>query len=158
MHFWRKKVLKPLQSVSRMLLGTLLTSRRVPKGVPKATPKTLCALKNTVNTNRFSWFYYCLFLCIVFHDQDQSLNTQSSKHALCLVSSRFWGVHEPVKVVISLRTSFKNQLFQQCTFKTSSKALWKAFETVMSLQNKGQERPQGEPRTLYFTFLMLLRV
>ena len=158
MHFWRKKVLKPLQSVSRMLLGTLLTSRRVPKGVPKATPKTLCALKNTVNTDRFSWFYYCLFLCIVFHDQDQTLNTQSSKHALCLVSNRFSGTHEPLKVMISLGTSFKNQLFQQCTFKTSSKALWKAFETVMSLQNEGQERPQGEPRTLYFTFLMLLRV
>ena len=158
MHLWRNKLLKPLQKVFRMLLRTLLTSKKASKGVPKPTRKTPCVLKNTVNTDRFSWFYYCLFLCIVFHDQDQSLNAQSSKHALCLVSSRFWGAKEHLKVVISLQTSVKNQVFKKCTFKTSSKALWKAFETVMSLQNEGQERPQGEPRTLYFTFLMLLRV
>ena len=99
-----------------------------------------------------------MFFRIVFHDEEQSLNTYSSKHAVCLVSGKFWGANERLKVVISLETSFENQVFKKYTFETSSKTVWKAFQTVMNLQNEAQEGFQGEARTLDFTFLMLLRV
>ena len=156
MHLWRNKLLKPLQKVFRMLLRTLLTSKRASKGVAKPTRKTPCVLKNIVSIEMM--FYYFVFFHIVFHDEEKSLNTYSSKHALCLVSGRFWGANEHLKGVISLQTSFKNQVFKKCTFETCSKSVWKAFQAVMNLQNEAQEAFQGEARTLHFTFLMLLRV
>ena len=51
------------------------------------------------------------------------------------VSSCLWGSHEPAKVVISLRTSFKNQVSKKCLCKTPFKALLRGFWTMLSPQN-----------------------
>ena len=51
------------------------------------------------------------------------------------VSSCLWGSHEPAKVVISLRTSFKNQVSRKCSCKTPFKALLRGFWTMLGPQN-----------------------
>ena len=108
MHFWRNKVQEPLQKVSRMLLATLVTSKRASKGVPNATPKT--------------------------HDE---------KHALCLFPGRLSGANEPWKVLISSRTSFKNQVFKQSRLRP----LPNPFGKLSSPWRAFKMRPQRVPKS-----------
>ena len=96
------------------------------------------------------------FSLVLLHYQSQSLNTQRSKHALEVVSGRFWGCNEPPKVVISLNTSFKNQVFKRGASKTSPKPLLRSFWTARTLQNEAQERSQTHSRTLILVLLVLL--
>ena len=64
--------------------------------------------------------------------------------------------NEPPKVVISLMTSFKNQVFKQGASKTSPKPLLRSFWTARTLQNEAQERSQTHSRTLILVLLVLL--
>ena len=98
----------------------------------------------------------CFQLLLLLYYQSQSLNTQHSKHALEVVSGRFCGSNEPPKVVISLNTSFKNQVFKRGASKTSPKPLLRSFWTARALQNEAQERSQTHSRTLILVLLVLL--
>ena len=59
-----------------------------------------------------------------------------------MVSGGFWGFNEPAKVVISLRTSFKNQFFTQAASEASSRDLLKGLQTCWA----GKWRPKKAPK------------
>ena len=104
----------------------------------------------------FANFTILCFSLLLLYYHSQTLNTQHSKHALELVSGRFWGANAPPKVVILLRTSFKNPVFKQGASKTSPKPLLRSFWTARTLPHEVQERSQTHSRTLILVLLVLL--
>ena len=96
------------------LLDSYYSSSDLQEGLkrgPQSDHQSVCCAQNPVNNQMFEWLYYfkVLFHCPYY--QDQSLNTYRSKQALWVVSGTFWGCNEPPKVVILLRTSLTNHLF-----------------------------------------------
>ena len=110
---------------------------------PQNDPKTTVCAQNTVNNQVFYCLQYSLLLFPRSEYPDQSFNTDSSKHALWLVSGRFWGSNEPPKVVISLRTSFKNRFYKHFASRTSSKPLLDHFWVVLSPPMRPKAGRQG---------------
>ena len=103
--------------------------------------------------NEFCYFVVCS--CCFYHE-DKILHTCVSKSTMWEILGTYSGSNEPPKVVISLETSFKNELFKQSASKTSSKPLLNRFWVVLSPQMRPQEDTKGGPRTMVFVFLRLL--
>ena len=97
------------------------------------------------------------FVCSqCFDHEDKILNTCVSKSTMWKILGTYSGSNEPPKVVISLKTSFKNELFKQFASKTSAKPLLNRFWVVLSPQMRPPGGCQGGPRTMVFVFLRLL--
>ena len=80
-----------------------------------------------------------MFFRIVFHDEEQSLDTDTSDHAFWLATAWFWGSNGPPKVVISLNTSFKNQDSKQSATETSRKPPFGGFWIASSHPSDAHE-------------------
>ena len=90
--------------------------------------------------NEFCYFVVCS--CCFYHE-DKILHTCVSKSTMWEILGTYSGSNEPPKVVISLKTSFKNELFKQSASKTSSKPLLNRFWVVLSPQMRPPGGSQG---------------
>jgi len=106
---------------------------------PRGGPRTMVFARNTVNYRCFDDFIIFLLSINVFYNWHQRLNTCVSKWTFWFVLDRYWGSNELPKLVISLRTSFKNHSFEQSAFATWSKPLLEHFWVVLG----PQMRPDG---------------
>ena len=94
---------------------------------PQIAPKSMVCAKNTVNNEVFGKFHY-----FAFFTSTSILSKSKFEYATlkACVGSGFRQVlrsNEPPKVVISLMTSLKNQVFKQGASKTSPKPLLRSF-------------------------------
>ena len=81
---------------------------------------------------KFGWFRTGFSCEGVAYCWKQSLAAWASKHEVGLARATFWGSRKPPKVVISLSTSYKNQVAEQSSTKIFRKGLFGSFWTAMS--------------------------
>ena len=81
---------------------------------------------------KFGWFRTGFSCEGVAYCWKQSLAAWASKHEVGLAWATFWGSRKPPKVVISLSTSYKNQVAEQSSTKIFRKGLFGSFWTAMS--------------------------
>ena len=102
-------------------------------------PRTLFFNENTVNLQSFDDFQIFLFSLSNLYIEDSSLSLCLPKFLFRNVPSRYEGPMFLSKVVISLGTSFKNQIFPQ----PASTAWWNALLDWFLDASRPQTRPQG---------------
>ena len=105
-------------------------------------PRTLFFDENTVNLQSFDDFLIFLFSLSNLYIEDSSLSLCLPKFLFRSVPSRYQGPIFLTKVVISLGTSLKNQIFPQ----PASIAWWNALLEWFLDASRPQTRPQGPPQ------------